>query len=829
MSPAQPRRRRYALDVALPETKQQEGRAPETEPVRPGALSALLEDLVRTSEGGAAWESTLVPGAVIGRFELVREVGRGGFGMVYEARDKALGRTVAFKALRAGARPAMREERLLREAEAAARLSHPNIVTLHDVGNSDHGPYLVMELLRGRTLAQRLGQGPVTVRETLRVAVEVGKGLAHAHAHGVIHRDLTPGNVYLCDDGQVKVLDFGMAHAFGRRKLEGGTPAYMAPEQWRGAPEDERTDVFALGVILYRMLANELPFPQDGAKPVLFSRPAPALDVAEMPALGQLVDRMLERDPVKRPRDAGDVLAALTAFQQELARTPSTGKPLPVRMRRRSARRWALLAAAGALLGAGAAGYVVHRRAAVTASASAPSIAVMPFADLSPQKDQEYFSEGLSEEILNALAHVEGLHVAGRSSAFAFKGRNEDLRTIGQRLNVGAVLEGSVRKAGNRVRITAQVINVADGYHLWSETFDRDQADIFAVQDEIAKAVVAALRVKLLPGEAPSTREHRTANPRVYELYLLGRQSYARFTEEGFRGALQAYEKALALDPGYAPAWSGIAIQLSNLSDHAKTRAEGMALMRRALAAAEKAIALDPDLAEGYAARGLQRAWLNWDWRGAQADMDRALALAAGDANTQRRYGILLAALGRQKGAIAAARKAVEIDPLFAGNWMNLGGYYLAAGQLDLARSAFDRVLEMSPGMGELDLMLAMLSLCEGKPAEALAIFQRNHEEKTRLWGTAIAQRDLHHSREASQALGTLIAKYGSAYPIAIASVYAWWGENDRAFEWLDRAYAQHDPELGSIREKEGLWREARNDPRFRVLLRKLNLPVDMD
>ncbi len=810
--------------MALPESEQPEGGAPESERVRPGALSSLLEELVRSTDGGAGWESALEPGAVVGRFELVREVGRGGFATVYEARDRALGRTVAFKALGPGTRP-RREERLVREAEAAARLSHPNIVTLHDVGRSEHGPYLVMELLRGRTLAQRLAQGPITLRETLRVAVEVARGLAHAHANGVIHRDLSPGNVYLCDDGQVKVLDFGMAHAFGRRKLDGGTPSYMAPEQWRGAPEDERTDVFALGVILYRMLADELPFRQDGAKPLLFSRAAPALDVTEMPALGPLVDRMLERDPVKRPRDAGEVVAALTAFQQELARAPPTGKPRPVRTRRRSARRLALLAAVGVLLVAGGAAYLAHRRA--PAAPRSPSIAVLPFADLSPQKDQEYFSEGLSEEILNALAHVEGLHVAGRSSAFAFKGRNDDLRAIGRRLNVGAVLEGSVRKAGNRVRITAQVIDVADGYHLWSETFDRDQADIFAVQDEIARAVVAALRVKLLPGQAPSTRAHRTAKPRVYELYLLGRQSYAKFTEEGFRGALQAYEKALAIDPGYAPAWSGISIQLSNLSEHTATRAEGMAFMRRALDAAEKAIALDPELAEGYAARGLMRLSLGWDWRGAQADMSRALELAAGDANTQRRYGILLSALGREDDAIAATRKAVEIDPLFAGNWMNLGGYYLSAGRLDLARSAFDRVREMSPGMEELDVMYALLALREGRPAEALTLFQRNREERTRLVGTAFAQHDLGHRAEARQALDALIAKYGDVYPVQVAAVYAWRGEHDRAFEWLDRAYARRDPDLGSIREKEGMLRDLPNDPRFKQLLRRMDLPAD--
>ncbi len=775
---------------------------------------------------GSDWERALRPGVVIGRFELVRELGRGGFGVVYEARDRALGRAVAFKAVKAGARPEVREERLLREAEAAARLSHPNIVTLHDVGRSEHGPYLVMELLRGRTLAERLDQGPMTIREALRVGVEVSKGLAHAHEQGVIHRDLKPGNVFLCDDGQVKLLDLGMAHAFGRRKLDGGTPTYMAPEQSRGAPEDERTDVFALGVLLHRMLANELPYPEGrGSRSVLGSRRQPALDVPEAPALGQLVERMLERDPVQRPRDAAEVLSALTAFQQELARVPPTGNAAPVRRRRRFP--WLVaLGMAVALLGLGA-GLLVQRRGAEGRRTAAPSIAVLPFADLSPQKDQEYFSDGLSEEILNALAHVQGLHVAGRTSSFAFKGKGADLRTIAQQLNVGAVLEGSVRKSGNRVRITAQVIDVGDGYHLWSETFDRDLTDIFAVQDEIARAVVEALKVRLLPGRAPTTRGHRTANPRVYEKYLLGRQYYARFTPEGFRLAVEAYRQALAIDPTYAPAWSGIAIQLSNLADEEPTPAGSAATARRALESAERAIALDPDLAEGYAARSLLRAYQNWDWRGAQGDMDRAVALAAGDANTQRRFAILLSLLGRPDEAIAAARKAIEIDPLLPANWHALGGYYLSTGQLGPARSALERAFQMAPQMGDMHGQMAMLLELEGKPAEALASFERATDERIRLVGIACAQHDLHHEREAREALEALIARYGDAHPAMIGFLHAWRGELDRAFEWLDRAYARHDRDLAAVREKERLLPRLRDDPRYAALLRKMNLPTD--
>jgi len=296
--------------------------AASAEAVRPGALSDVPQQMTPGPDSQDDWGSVLEPGAVVGRFELVREIGRGGFGVVFEARDRELGRLVAFKALRPGPRQEVRGERLLREAETAARLSHPNIVTLFDVGHATQGPYLVMELLRGSTLGRRLDRRPMPLPEALRIAVDVARGLAHAHLQGVIHRDLTPGNVFLCEDGQVKVLDLGLAHGFGHRKIDGGTPAYMAPEQRRGAPEDERTDVFALGVILFVMLTGKLPFPGEGRNSFPDSGAAPRPQVPQAPALAELVAQMLSIDPVQRPRDAGEVLGSLALLQQEVERVP---------------------------------------------------------------------------------------------------------------------------------------------------------------------------------------------------------------------------------------------------------------------------------------------------------------------------------------------------------------------------------------------------------------------------------------------------------------------------------------------------------------------------
>lgn len=797
---------------------------PESLPTR---FSILLRDLARVSEppSMSGWDRVLRPGAVIGRFELLREVGRGGFGVVYEARDRDLGRTVAFKAVLPGADVEKREERLLQEAEAAARLSHPNIVTLFDVGRGAQGAYLVLEFLRGQTLAQRIEQGPIPVVEALRIATDVARAVAHAHASGVVHRDLTPGNVFVCESGQVKVLDLGMAHAFGRRRVEGGTPGYMAPEQRRGAPEDERTDVFALGVILHRVLANELPFGAAGAGGE--EAHAPVLEVPGTPGLGEVVARMLEPDPVRRQRNAGVLVAELTPILRELERSPSSGSLPPVRRRRR---RGAFVAgvAAVALVAAGAGmartWQTMGNPFRIGTSSGVPSIAVLPFADLSAEQDQEHFSDGLSDEILSALARLDGLRVPGRTSSFFFKGKNARLADIGKELNVGAVLEGSVRKAGNRVRVTAQIVNVADGFRLWAQTYDREVTDIFAVQDEIARSVVSALNVKVLPGGSPSTANHATQNPEVYAQYLIGRQQYHRFTREGLRGAVEAYERALALDPAYAPAWAGLGIPVYTLAEAAPTPAAVEAQRLRALAAAEKAVVLSPDLPDALSTRGILRALVSYDWTGAEADLERAIRLNGNDPDSRRRYAVLLQDLGRLPEAIAEARKAADMDPM-GQSWVTLGTLYQAAGELGLAEAAFRRFLRIAPDSPPGMQGIGRNLLLQAKPSEALATFDRFSEEDYRLWGKAAAEHGLGHPRASQEALEALISKYGHTSALQIAEVLAWRGEKDAAFDWLERAVA--DPgAVGASLRTNPFFRNVRDDPRFTMLLRKMKLPL---
>ena len=500
----------------------------------------------------------------------------------------------------------------------------------------------------------------------------------------------------------------------------------------------------------------------------------------------------------------------------------TAGKPADARLR-------LLLVAIGVLAAApGLAWYffIRGRPAAVAPAAEAgPSIAVLPLVNMSSDKEQEYFSDGLSEELLNLLSKVPGLRVAARTSAFAFKGKNEDVGEIGQKLHVATILEGSVRRSGDQIRITTQLVNASNGYHLWSETYDRKLTDVFAVQDEIARAVVAALKLKLL--QAPSSKDRRTANAEAYNQYLLGRQFFLRNNVDGFRRAMQAFEKAVALDPGYAPAWAALALATFWVADSAESLPANISGQDHALAAANKAIALGPDLPDGYLARGFVSLPVRWDWQGASADMQRALELKPDDPDTLHAYATaVLRALNRLPEATAALRKAADLDPLNARVWGALGSALALQGENAAAREAFQRSLEISPEQSYTPYQLGMTFLLEGRPADALVTSQRSTNEVFRLTGAALAEHDLGHTKEARAALDQLISKWGHGAAYQIAQVHAWRGDKDRAFEWLERARIQRDGGLVVVKVDLTL-RSLRGDPRYAAFLKEMNLPVD--
>jgi len=463
--------------------------------------------------------------------------------------------------------------------------------------------------------------------------------------------------------------------------------------------------------------------------------------------------------------------------------------------------------------------YNVHAAPAAQVPIPAKSIAVLPFADMSAEKDQEYFSDGLAEALIDLLTQVRDLRVPARTSSFSFKGKSDDIASIAQKLRVAHVLEGSVRKAGTAIRVTVHLIRADDGYHLWSKTYDRDIEDIFKVQDEIAGIVVEALKAQLLPAQGV-VNSHRTSNIEAYEQYLLGKQfHYYRRGDSSQRG-LTALTKALALDPNYASAHALLAVSMADQIMVGTAAFAANAPL--AIEAAERAVALAPGLGEAYSARSFVRSNLQWDWRGAQADIEIALRLDPRSETTQRRFGILLASMGRIPEALAAAQAATEIEPLDVSSWNLLGLCYCAAGQFAEGQRALKRGLGLSPESIMMTLYLSLAELVTGQTIEALKTNSRQQYEPWRSAVLCAAEYALGHAQESQRVMDELIDRYGQKAPFAIAMAYVWHGQIDEAFEWLERSYQQRDGGLTVLQAMVG-FSEVRKDPRYAELLRKMN------
>ncbi len=670
------------------------------------------------------------------RYRLDTEIGRGGMATVYLAQDLKHRRPVAVKILHAHLAANVGPERFQREVEIAAGLTHPHILTLIDSGEAGGFLYYVMPYVQGESLRGRLArERQLPIDEALRIARDVAAALGYAHTHGVVHRDIKPENVML-HEGEAMVTDFGIAKALSASEGEHltqtgmavGTPAYMSPEQASGDQElDGRSDIYSLGCMLYEMLTGEPPFTGPTVQAIIVRRfTEPARPVRRLrPEVPEEMERALMRALARAPEER---FAAAAQFAQALSavgtRTPSDGAPTVVTATHRAVR----------------------------------SIAVLPFADMSPAKDQDYFCEGIAEEIINALTKIDALQVASRSSAFAFKGKNQDIRQVGEQLSVATVMEGSVRKAGNRLRITAQLIKVADGYHLWSERYDRDLEDVFAVQDEIAANIVKALRLVLTDDEKRAIERPHTDNVEAYEFYLRGRQFYYQFREKGLQFARRMFTRAIEIDPGYARAYAGIADCSSQLYKYWDASA---ANLEQADSASRKALELAPDLAEAHAARGfaltlggshevanrefetairldpkLYEGYLYYaNGRFAEGKLaeaaklyEQASSVRTEDYQALGLAGMCYAGLGLEtqgrpvfEKAVRAAERHIELNP------DDPRAYYLGAiawcrlGQVEKGLEWGDRALALDPDDAGVLYNVACLNAVGGRPERALA------------------------------------------------------------------------------------------------------------
>ena len=734
-------------------------------------------------------------GTTISHYRILEELSHGGMGEVFLAEDIKLRRKVALKFIlqRRQQNPAARS-RFLKEASSAAAIDHPFICKIYEVGEFEGKIFIAMEYLEGRTLYRRLAHGPIPLKEALRMGAEISEALEEIHRKGIVHRDLNPSNIMLTVHNHVKVMDFGLAMPYmaaGKPDPDAttvtpqpgvaGTLAYIAPEQLCAETLDNRTDIFSFGIVLYEMITGVHPFREEGresAGMILYANPPPlARYTAGVPEiLEHTIGKMLAKDLKKRYQSVHEVLTNLNQLM-ERAEIASPSGP------------------------------------------DHPAIAVLPFVDMSPEKNQAYLCDGLAEELIGALSKLENLSVAARANAFRFRERDVDVREIGRQLNVKTILEGSVRKSGKDLRIGVQLINVEDGYELWSQRFDRKLDDVFAIQDEISRAVVEKLQVSLFPPPPVSGQ--------VYALYLKGRFCWNQRTEEALLKSIEHFEQAIEQDKDYALAYTGLAASYVTLGIYGVKAPSNV--MPDAYTSAEKALACNPRLAMGHAVMGCVRSLYDWDWQTARDDFRTAVELEAKNETVHHWYATnYLIPLGLFDEARPELEMARKIDPLNMAVGASCGlGYYYER-QYDRAIEEYRKTLEMDRNFALAHQFLGQAYAEKGEFDEAIASLEqaiglngRSPEIKAAL-GHAYAAAG--EKEKADTLLEGLIKLSSKRYisPVLVAQVHAGLGDREAAFNQLGKAYQMRATDLAWIQVRPS-FDSLRNDPRFFELCRKMN------
>jgi len=825
-----------------PETKQFCGdcgtQLPFSRDIRPKVTETLQTPIKELTTG-----STFA-----GRYQVIEELGRGGMGRIYKVFDTEIKEKIALKLLK----PEIgvdREtvERFRNELKFARKIGHRNVCKMYDLNKEESAYYLTMEYVHGEDLKRLIKKmGFIPTGKTVSIARQICQGLAEAHSLGIVHRDLKPQNIMVDEGGNAKIMDFGIARSLKLKGMTGagvmiGTPEYMSPEQVEGKETDPRSDIYSLGVILYEMVTGRVPFEGDtpftiGVKHKSEAPGNPKELNAQIPDdLSRLILRCLAKEKDKRYQTSEEIISDLDKIEKGLPTTDRivperktlTSREITVKFNLKKLLFPGLIIAALVI----AAGIIIWRvlpkKEAVSAKSSPPSVAVLPFVDDSPEKSHAYLCEGIPSTLINALNTIQNLRVPARTSAFSFVGKGLDIQGIGQKLNVDNVLEGSIQVVGNNLRVTASLIKVKDGYQLWNATYDRKLEDVFTIQDDIAQAIVKALKIKLLGEQEGRLVKRYTENMVAYKLYLEGLYYWNKRTGKDLNKAIELFNQAIAKDPNYALAYVGLADSYSLLSQYGDARPKDV--IPRAKAAATKALEINETLAEAHNSLAYIYEHYDWNWKAAEAEFKRALELNPNSATAHFWYGELLGYFGRLEEAIREMKRALELDPVSLIINASLGWAYFMTKQPDQALAQLRKTLDMDPSFAYAHSQLGFVLLDKKNFQEAIDEMKKARElsgdAARQVVSLGLAYSAAGMFREAKEILEELKARsrkeYVSSY--GMARVYARMGDLDKAFELANTAYEERDDYLVFVKIDPALV-PFHSDPRYKALLKKMGL-----